>query len=186
MKRLFIAIPTSAEIHQLVSQISADLTALKNDVRLVRPENAHITIKFLGETEESVIPGIVGAIHSVSSITDPFDFLCEGTGVFPSKDKPRVLWLGISQGVEQFRRLSSLLDDALFKTGIPKEKREFSAHLTIGRIKNEKAKIDGLRDFLAYSFSPIHQIADRLHLLESELLPRGPVYTPIEAFIFRK
>jgi len=186
MRRLFIAIPTSDEVHRLINKISMDLSVLKNNVRLVKPENAHITLKFLGETEENRIPGIAEAIHSVSSNIEPFDFQFENTGVFLNKNKPRVLWIGILQGIEQIRQLSFLIDDMLFKTGIPKEEKIFTAHLTIGRNKYDKEKIDGLNDFLAYSFTPIRQIADRLILFESELTPRGPVYTQIESFIFTK
>ena len=148
MKRLFIAIPTSDEIHQLVNKISLDLSVLKNSIRFVKPENVHITLKFLGETEESLVPGIVEAIRSVSSSVEPFVWQCEGTGVFPGMNKPRLLWIGISLGVEQIKRLGSIIDDALFKTGISKEEKNFTAHLTIGRVKYNKIENDRLKDFL--------------------------------------
>ncbi|MCK4447765.1 MAG: RNA 2',3'-cyclic phosphodiesterase [Candidatus Marinimicrobia bacterium] len=182
MKRTFFAVSISEETRRLLRNISKDIPKLKNNVRLVRPENAHITLKFLGQTDENLIPQIIERISLALKEVKMFEFKCEGTGVFPGVSHPRVLWLGITQGSDKLKILSQKINNTLEILRINKDKRGFTSHITLGRIKNTRKQVDGLEKFLSYSFQPTSNIVKNLIFYESNLKPKGAVYNPLQIF----
>ena len=135
--RGFIAIDIgiSPKLIEFINEVKDSRVNLK----LVEPKNIHITLKFLGDTEEKLVDEIEKIIiNSVQGISS-FDIKLESTGVFPNQNYIKVVWVGIKQG-EQIANISKKIDDALTKFGFNREKRGFSPHLTIARVKSAKNK----------------------------------------------
>ncbi|HPC35955.1 MAG TPA: RNA 2',3'-cyclic phosphodiesterase [Candidatus Marinimicrobia bacterium] len=182
MKRTFIAIPVSQETCLQVEAIKQTIPELRENVRLVPTNNLHLTLKFLGDTDEKAIPDISKALDSVITTIDRFEYICEGLGCFPNNRKPRVLWLGIGQGFEQIQKLSQAIESVLGKFGYQPEKREFKPHLTIGRVKNPLKKVAGLESFLNYEINPTINPVENVIFYESNLTAGGPIYTRLAVF----
>ena len=110
----------------------------------------------------------------------PISLAVKGIGVFPGIKKPRVLWLGISKQLDLLTALQKTLDEKLEAMGFPKEKRPFKGHLTLGRIKSKidpKTLHDVLKKFIQFESEPF--FADRIILYQSDLKPKGAVYTKL-------
>jgi len=149
------------------------------DVKLVEPENIHLTLKFLGDTEENQIDAIGKVIEESVVGIKPFMLTLKGTGVFPNDKYVKVVWIGIVNG-EYLARIAQSIEDKLAPFGFAKERRGFSAHLTIGRVRTAKNKDELLaavqqfreKEFLRHE---IHAVM----LKKSDLTPKGPIYTTI-------
>ena len=176
--RTFIAIDIKA---------SSDLIAFENEfknidskIKIVEPNNIHITLKFLGDTDIHLIDDIHKKIEKSVNEIKPFDIKLEGTGVFPNTNYLKVIWVGIKNG-QQLEEISNKIDKNLNELGIKKEKRKFSAHLTIARIKsaNNKDKIlKIIGKYKNYNFGIIN--VHSIKLKKSVLTPKGPIYTNIK------
>ena len=182
MKRTFIAIPVSQETCLQVEAIQRTIPELRENTRLVPTNNLHLTLKFLGDTDEKVIPTISQALDSVVTTIDRFEYSWEGFGCFPNNHKPRVLWLGVGQGLEQIQKLTLAIESVLENFGYQPEKREFRPHLTIGRVKNPFKKVAGLESFLNYKINPTINPVKDVIFYESNLTMGGPIYTRLAVF----
>jgi len=178
-KRLFIAVNISEQTRSLIRAIQSDLHFMKNDIRFVSPQNVHLTLKFLGDVPVKQISQIVTKIESSVSSFQNFTYICDGTGVFPNPKRPRVLWLGITNGSEYLKQLSSLLNNAL---PVQQEDKEYRSHITIGRAKGFKESRLKLDEFLDYKFEKIPNPVSEFVLFESILRPKGAVYIPLHRF----
>jgi len=178
LKRTFVAIPISEEVMELIKSIRKEFNRLEKFVRFVRPESVHITLKFIGDTNEYDFEGIVSNIKkSVASIV-PFKVTINGTGVFPDTRRPRVFWLGIIEGLENLRNISLSLNRELAKMGFEEEKREFRGHVTIGRVKRPLLN-EEIKSFINFKYEPISFFAKKVIFYESVLKPDGARYIPI-------
>lgn len=150
------------------------------DVKLVEPENVHITLKFLGDTEETLVDEIYGIMNNAVKEINPFNIQLKGTGVFPNQNYIKIIWVGIEHA-NQIASIAHELDEHLSKLGFNKEKREFSPHLTIARVKTSRNKeklpqiIERYRDI---EFADIK--VDLIKLKKSDLTPKGPIYTTLK------
>lgn len=149
------------------------------DVKLVEPENIHITIKFLGDTDEKYIDAIEMSIKkSIEDIT-PFPVTLKGTGVFPNEKYIKILWVGITD-TSRIETIAHSIDTSLVPLGFKKEKRGFSAHLTVGRVKTARNKdqlLSVVEQFNKEEFTT--QEVRSIVLKKSELTPKGPIYTTV-------
>ncbi len=149
------------------------------DVKLVEPENIHITIKFLGDTDEKYIDAIeMGMKESIKDIT-PFLVTLKGTGVFPNEKYIKILWVGITD-TSRIETIAHSIDTSLVPLGFKKEKRGFSAHLTVGRVKTARNKdqlLSVVEQFNKEEFTT--QEVRSIVLKKSELTPKGPIYTTV-------
>jgi 2'-5' RNA ligase len=175
--RLFTAVDPSAEVHATLIEL---LRRLQPSARLrwTKPENLHLTLKFIGEWPEEKLGVLEDALRSVPSFP-PFRITLSGLGFFPNPKAPRVFWVGI-QAPPELAQLASQIDRSLEPLGIAPEKRAFSPHLTLARIP-ERTPLDSLRraieslpaaDFGAFKI-------DRFFLYQSRLSPGGSVYTKV-------
>ncbi|MBN2066424.1 MAG: RNA 2',3'-cyclic phosphodiesterase [Candidatus Thermoplasmatota archaeon] len=149
-------------------------------VKLVEPHNIHITLKFLGDAEEPLIDDIDYVIRQATASEHPFPIRLQGTGVFPNKNYIKVVWIGIEQG-DPIARIAKTIDQHLVNLGFPTEKRPFSPHLTICRVKHGKNKDELLQAVEAYStvlFSEL--MVSNICLKKSELTTQGPIYTTLK------
>jgi 2'-5' RNA ligase len=149
------------------------------DIKLVEPENIHITIKFLGDTDENYIDTIEQSIkESVLSIK-PFLIKLKGTGVYPNQNYIKVIWIGITDD-GNIETIARAIDEKLEKLGFKKENRGFSPHLTVGRVKTARNKVQLLKVIENYQTVEFTiQNIQSITLKKSELTPNGPIYTTL-------
>ncbi|UCF12356.1 MAG: RNA 2',3'-cyclic phosphodiesterase [Thermoplasmatales archaeon] len=175
--RGFIAIDINVTPNVL--NLLQDITNSNADVKLVEPQNIHITLKFLGDVQEDNIDEIEQIMENSVKEIDPFTLKLSGTGVFPNQNYIRVVWIGIKDA-EIIETISTSIDERLSQLGFKREKRGFSAHLTIGRVKTAKNKqllLKAIERYKDFEFST--QEVKSIKLKKSDLTPKGPIYTTL-------
>lgn len=182
MRRIFIAVKTepSAEFTGMYSSLKALLG--RERITWVNMDNIHLTLVFLGDTDEEMInvAGIV--LKQKCTGFGNFSFTLSGTGVFRNFRDARVIWAGI-QDPERLLELNKQIVSGLKDSGFKIEDRQFSPHITIGRIKSIMDP-ELLKSALGrYSNTYFQEvIVKEVILFESILKPSGPVYRPIGVF----
>lgn len=177
--RCFIAIDLPDGVKSEVRQVIDSMRKCGGDIKWVDVSHIHITLKFLGNTAETAIHGIQDSLRSVVSSCPPFCITIYGTGVFPNRKHPRVIWAGIEDS-ETMKNLKQDIENAMTTYGYQKEDRDFAPHLTLGRVRSQKGiittllKLDSFRETL---FGRLQ--VDTVKLMKSELRPQGPEYTCI-------
>jgi 2'-5' RNA ligase len=182
MKRIFIAIKVDPG-ETLMKMISAFKSGLSGEnIKWTSTDNIHITLVFLGDTEEKQIRIISNILKERCEGSMKFELMIRGTGVFKSINDPRVIWAGIEPS-ERFTQLYELIKSGLKTAGILPEERPFKPHLTLGRIKHAKQITDLKKLFEIYGDVEIQKVVvNEVILYESILLQTGPVYKPISKF----
>jgi RNA 2',3'-cyclic 3'-phosphodiesterase len=183
MKRIFIAVKVDAG-ETLKSFILSLKTELRDEnIKWTKTEYIHITLAFLGDTEEKNIENIRDMLKGICEGFGQFSLKISGAGVFKSHNDPRIIWAGINNS-EELNRLNSLITNGLYEIGIEIESRFFKPHLTLGRIKNIKDKIVLIKLIDKFRDTEFQSVdVNDIILYESILLPSGPVYKPISTFI---
>jgi len=184
--RAFLAVDPPREVLDEIGRIQDRLrNIIQGDIRWVRPEGIHLTLKFFGSISESDVANISQAVKNNTSNVKPFTLGIRRVGAFPDVKRPRVLWLGMDGDVEILIRLQKKVDTELQNYGFGKEERSFKPHLTLARIKDPRGLIGLVKimekseDYAAGSFS-----AGGLNLFKSDLTPKGAVYTKLAYFPF--
>lgn len=173
--RAFLALDLDAPARERILAAMADLRRQLPQVRWVRPEGLHLTLRFLGWTDEVTLAAIGDAIAPAARACPPAAVPLGQLGMFPDRGAPRVLWIGLEL-TSQMLALQRACEEAAGAHGFEAEERAFRPHLTLGRWK-DRAPRPELR--------PIELGAarlDRLTLFRSDLKPSGAVYTPIRVF----
>jgi RNA 2',3'-cyclic 3'-phosphodiesterase len=134
--RSFIAIPLSGEVQRAVRKIARELHGEKDGMKWVPEDNLHLTLKFLGDVVDRDVPQVCKVIRECCQSTPPFELEFEGTGGFPSDERPRVVWAGITSGGESLIDLVARLETGLAKLGFKPEPRDYRPHLTLGRVRS--------------------------------------------------
>ncbi|MBI5682606.1 MAG: RNA 2',3'-cyclic phosphodiesterase [Deltaproteobacteria bacterium] len=144
------------------------------------PENIHLTLKFLGEVQEVQLDAITTAIKNTCIGINRFELSVNGINGFPNLNSPRVIWLGIKTCGNLLQTIYERLEAVLADLGFEKEKRRFSPHLTLGRIREPDKETD-FKGILAHvKDAELGEfIADGIVLYKSELNPKGAVYTKL-------
>lgn len=180
MPRLFIAIDVGdavrAEVTRVVAALGAKLEAVKTPPKVtwVKPAALHVTLRFLGETDDAEAARVRDALTPEIAIA-PFDVEWRGLGAFPSPRHPRALWMGIIRGAAQLGAVEAEIAHRLGT--VDGEARPFLPHLTIGRIKMAGQGVDWPKVLKAVEVRGVTSRADRVTLYRSELSQRGPHYT---------
>ncbi|MCW4051269.1 MAG: RNA 2',3'-cyclic phosphodiesterase [Candidatus Bathyarchaeota archaeon] len=177
--RSFVAIECgNSMIIQRFSDVQRSLSGTRADIKFVEPENIHLTLKFLGEIEQTQVDAVAEIIKE--TVFEPFSFKVHGVGVFPNLRRPRTIWAGITEGVTELTSVFKVLDDKLSKLGFEKERRRFSPHLTISRVRtgrNRPQLIEELQNLVDQEFGIVH--VDKIVLKKSVLTSKGPIYTTL-------
>jgi 2'-5' RNA ligase len=182
MKRIFIAVKVNpeGELLRMSSSLKAILAA--ENIKWVEATNMHLTLAFLGDTEEKRIRVLSSMLKNKCSGFGEFDFNLTGTGVFKNFRDPRVLWVGI-QSAERLIQLNNIIAEGLTHDVFKMEERQFKPHLTLGRVKsvrdseNLKTVLERYRDI---HFQIVH--VNEVILFESLLTQSGPTYKPLGNF----
>jgi 2'-5' RNA ligase len=177
--RCFVAVECGGdELAAKLREVRVVLEAARADIKFVEPENVHLTLKFLGEIEPSLAEQVSKVVKETSF--QPFSAKIERVGVFPNLRRPRVVWAGITEGVPQLAEIWSDVDEKLSRLGFERERRRFSPHVTIGRVRsgrNRDSLVQEISSLSDYVFGSLH--VDRVKLKKSVLTPSGPIYTTL-------
>ncbi len=180
-KRLFIAIEFPQKLRQYFYNIIISMSNKNHEIRAIVPDNIHLTLKFLGNTNISRISKIARAISSVSASFPKFSF---NTGdrieAFPGLKSARIIFVPVEEGSEKIIQFYGKLEDSLSKVKIRKEPRKFIPHLTVARIRN---MIDLREEINNIDIAPQKNIeCTHLTLFESVLKQSGSEYKVLEEF----
>lgn len=174
--RCFISIEIPDAVKNSIENVIDSLRKSGADVKWVSNKNIHITLKFLGSTDESLIDAIREALAKKISAYSPFSLALSGTGYFPSGRHPRVIWIGIEDpGV--LADLQKDIDKEMMRFGYPEEIRPFSPHLTIGRVRSDKRMTEMLKRIDEFRTAGFGELEIKgITLMKSELKPAGAQY----------
>ena len=183
--RTFVAVSLADELRKRVSEVQEQVKKLAPDVKWVARDNLHVTLKFLGDVREDALGGVFSAVEEAAGASAPFELSISGLGAFPNARNARVVWVGIEQGREQLVALASAVDAKLSKLGFPKEEREFKSHITIGRVKTSRLLDDLARGIGEIDAADVgSQVVSSVVVMQSDLRPDGPIYTPLRVVEF--
>lgn len=137
-RRLFVAVPLPDDAVEAIAAVVASVRAQPlppgmHDVRWVRLDGLHLTIRFLGPTPDERIEPTAAAVRGLAAQTAPIDARLAGTGTFPERGRPRALWIGLRDGVDALTALTERADAALAAAGWPVDGRPYRPHLTLAR-----------------------------------------------------
>jgi len=183
MIRSFIAIEIPDFIRSQIADLQDEVRRLRAHVSWVNSRNIHVTLKFLGDIQESLVPQIGDVLGEISSHTRPFEITIENLGFFPNARRPRVLWVGVDDR-QQLRTLFNEIENGLSHLGFTREKRGFTPHLTIGRVRSPGGIEEVVARMQTLSFQPGSFEAKEVVLIKSTLKPTGAVYNPLGQFKF--
>ncbi len=182
--RLFVAVPLPADARREVARWTERLRTRSERagwrIGWVRPDNLHVTLRFLGGTPPEYVEPILAAVRTAATGMAPFPWSLRGVGSFGSPRRPRVLWLGIGEGAAHLHALAHAVRGAIESAGLPPEERPFRAHLTLGRVRRT-----GESEAFDRVLAPLRdtEIAagrlERVVLYRSHLGPAGPRYEPL-------
>ena len=182
--RAFIAVEISDQMRGAIARVEEHLKYAGADVKWVRPELVHLTLKFLGDIDEKRAGEVSTIIDDIARARSKFEITAKDIGAFPRIEHPRVIWVGLDKGAAETAGLAAAVEEALAGIGFKKEERPFSPHLTIGRVRSplnkDKLKekvVSAAESFHATSISP-HTVTSII-LFRSTLTPQGPIYTRI-------
>jgi 2'-5' RNA ligase len=181
--RLFVALEIPQEVRESLAGLLQSLRAISPQTKWARPENLHLTLKFIGEVPEAKLASIRAALAAVKCDV-PVRLEVRGLGFFPNARHPRVFWAGIESS-SNLKTLSESISLALEKIGIAREERDFSPHLTLARFESPRLE-DKLRAAIeersSVGFGEV--FATQFHLIESKLKSSSAEYTTVESFWF--
>lgn len=178
--RTFIAFKLPYNTVSSISNLQEGIRSYGFKVRWVRPENIHLTFKFLGNIDKAHAEKVGRAMSESVEGHTPVLLAVKGIGVFPDIKRPRVVWVGVTGQIDLLVKLQKRLDKKLEEIGIPRENRQFKSHLTLGRVKEKvdpEKFIEAMKEFEGFESETF--ILDRIILFKSELRPAGPVYTKL-------
>ena len=187
--RTFVAInlpnPLVSELQNLIIELRTE----GSGITWVKPENIHITLKFLGDTSTDLLPQIEQRISRICREIPPFELSSKQGGVFPRWEMPKVLWVGVDAAPEsmfQLAKLKNALEGELEPLGFTAETRPFKPHLTIGRVKNNRTAQTVVEHFRRIRMPEYNIPVEQIELMRSQLTPAGSIYTVLKSFPLKK
>jgi 2'-5' RNA ligase len=184
--RSFIAIELSPPLRHHIEKIQNELRSTTADVRWVRSEGIHLTLKFLGAIDDQRIDEIGDSIEECLADKSIFTVTVGSLGAFPNREHPKVIWLGIEDECGVLRKVHQTIDTRLTSLGFTAEKRTFSPHLTLGRIKSPKGRKTVSQRLATMGKCECGTLdVKEIILFKSDLKPSGAVYTKLRSFVLR-
>ncbi len=176
MMRLFIALPLGLQVERYLSSIIDELRPHGGSVKWVAPQNVHLTVRFLGDTEEHRVPKIKQLLDKVASEHPTVATTIDCLGAFPNLRRPRVVWAGIHDNVDHLEKLARQVELGVRKLRFEKETKGFKPHLTLARIRKPQGLEQLIAHLESFALEPQLLTLDRLVLFKSTLTPKGPIY----------
>jgi 2'-5' RNA ligase len=184
--RLFVALELSDEARRSLADAVSWMVDFGRSIKVVSPENYHVTLKFLGSTPERRVPEIQTALELEASTMKTCELRLTGWGVFPEKGQPKVFWAGVGPAAvlqAAFERCEAAMETC----GFARESREFHGHVTLAREGTSGVPEDFLHRWksLGPITGPMGFRADKITLYESRTNAAGPVYRPLASYPVR-
>ena len=176
--RTFIAIELNPKLQSLLHQIQEDLKKMGADIRWVKPENIHVTLKFLGEIPPAKIDELRDVMIKTLEPVRPFSLGLTHLGAFPKIENPQIIWVGATADRNSIQLIAQSLEKNLMDIGFEKEERDFDPHITLGRMRTSVNKFALTKKLKHFEFpaTPLHQLVNQIVLFKSSLSPQGPAY----------
>ncbi len=181
--RAFIAIELPAPILVEIDRIEARLKPQMppDTLRWVKADSIHLTLKFLGQVPSDQLSLITSALRAVAAAHAPFTLEVTGAGCFPNLHRPRVVWVGVEEGEHRLHALQRAVENAISPLGYPTEQREFTPHLTLGRLARDVRQTDQKKIGEAVQAAHVGSLGRwevrEVALIKSDLKPNGAEYT---------
>lgn len=178
--RVFIAVPIPAALRRILAETASAAFGDMPNIRAVPARSMHLTLKFLGDIETEAAHNLGQALSLLARQHQAFSLEAQGVGGFPDLKSPRVLWVGLTGEAQRLIDLARAVDRMVSELGFPEEKRPFTPHLTLARLKSAKQmgllrkRVDALKD-RSFGVMPVEEIV----LYRSDLRPEGARYTPL-------
>ena len=175
--RTFIAIDTPETVTKVALSLQSSVKVNPKAVRWVRKENIHITLRYIGPTAPGEVDKINRLLSEIVGQNSDLSLNVSGTGCFPKKKRPRILWLGVDGEVAELKLLVEMINSEMVQLGYPQEERNYSPHISIGRIRYPQKVTPDVTDFLSAEYEPISWNIPKIIFYQSELLPSGAIYS---------
>lgn len=133
--RTFVAVEISPDVQSRAGDLMERLRVSGVKATWTKLQNIHLTLKFLGDTPETLLPEVCRAVIKGAAAIEPFEMTFCGAGAFPSLQRPQTLWIGVKEGLAEIIELQKSVDEEFFKLRYPKERGRFTPHLTLGRAR---------------------------------------------------
>ena len=180
-KRLFLAVNLSVAVTRKIADAAARMrqTAERRGLKVgwVAPANLHVTVKFLGWTAAEAPAAIQDRMAAALAGRKAFEVSARGAGAFPTEAQARVLWVGLSDPTGGLAQLAAVAEAEMEKLGYARENRPFSAHVTVGRVKEGKGADEVLAPYKLTDFGS--SVITEVILYESQMRSAGSEYTPL-------
>jgi RNA 2',3'-cyclic 3'-phosphodiesterase len=190
-RRCFVALPLPPEVVTSArqSQRHVQNTVGQLEVRWVKPEQMHLTLRFMGQVAADQIPALIAELDRIATATPTFQLRTGLPGCFPNHGQPRVIWLGLAGDLAALARLQNAVAQATQPWGDPTDDKAFQPHLTLGRVKTTRPRESGaLRAALTHgpALAVPSWLVSSLDLIQSTLSPAGPVYGRLASLRLRQ
>ncbi len=177
--RLFVAIELSDRVRSGLGKVQAHLAQECDKVRWIPPHQVHMTVKFLGEVPDPDVDRVARALQRAAGTARPCAMDIGGCGCFPARGLVRIVWAGASEETGALLKCVGAVEAELAELGFPKERKSFTPHITIGRVRQDRSGGRIRSAVEAYEFPLMDQEISSLTLMSSVLSPKGPTYTPV-------
>ena len=182
MIRVFLAVELSSDVREKLFSLQQELKKTLPPINWVRPESIHLTLRFLGYVDSSLVSQLLSVLEPIGEKHAPFSVDVQGLGVFPHVKHPRIFWVGLTGNMQALQDLVFEIDVVLETMGFPPEEKTYHPHLTLARIKRENAKVGSALIQTRALESDQHLgtlIVDGFTLFQSDLDSSGARYTSL-------
>lgn len=181
--RLFVSVDLPDRLTEPIRRVQSSFGDPPG-LRFTQPDQAHITLKFLGDTDEAALPDLESALEDavVAAGVTPFEATFGGLGAFPSEDYIRVVWLGTESGAEPLTRVHETIESATIALGYDPESHDFTPHITLARMEHAGGKEDVQHALRTQNPTVGTMDVTEVRLKESVLGPDGPTYSTRRSF----
>lgn len=176
--RTFIAIDTSPAVRRRAAELQNKLRESNVDANWTEPENMHVTLQFLGDVDDPLIPEVCQRVASAAAPFAPFLVEFSKAGAFPSLDRPRTVWIGVDQGSQELVDLQLAIQESLVEMRFPRERRTYRPHLTLARVRKTGGGQKRLSELIAHyrDFKAESCDVPEVLIIASNLDRSGPTY----------
>ena len=184
---MFIAVPLSADLKARLVTLQQEFRLLRVEATWVREAGFHLTLKFFGEVDSSLIGPITSCMTTLAQHHHPFSLTVFRVGSFPHESNPRVLWVGVEDVTGALGQIQQMLDARLTQIGFAAEGRPFAPHLTLARLKRVPRRDEFLGALKAHRETVLGQFdVDHIELVESQLHRSGARYSIVNTVHFSR